>query len=73
MACGGGGSWHFQLHGSYDRTVEHGRWQSVRSARIYITEAAAEEAALASGEVGQRRLKDAVALCPGLLRKHFGV
>ena len=72
MAFGGGGaSWHFQLHGLYDRTVEHGRWASVRSARIYINEAAAEEATHASGEVGQRRLDDAVALCPSLLLRAF--
>jgi integrase len=67
----GGASWHFQLHGLYDRTVEQGRWASVRSARIYINEAAAEEATYSSGEVGQRRLNDAVDLCPSLLLRAF--
>ena len=67
----GGASWHFGLHGLYDRTVEHGRWSSVRSARIYINEAAAEDATRSSGELGQRRLDDAVTLCPSLLREAF--
>ena len=67
----GGASWHFQVHGSYDGTVEHGRWATVRSARIYINEAAAEQATNASSELGQRRLEDAVKLCPSLLRKTF--
>ena len=65
----GGGSWHFGLHGQYDRTVEHGRWQTVRAARIYINEASAEEAAKSASELGQSRLKDAVSLLPSLLRE----
>ena len=67
----GGASWHFKLHGSFDRTVEHGRWSSVGSARIYINEAAAEAAAVGSSAKGQSRLKDAVEICPELLRKTF--
>ena len=39
----GGASWHFNLKGSFDATAEHGRWSSIKSARIYINEAAAEE------------------------------
>ena len=70
---GGGASWHFQLHGLYDRTVEHGRWASVKSARIYINEAAAEEAAVAAGEKGKLRLKDGSVLCKSLLQRAFGV
>ena len=61
----GGASWHFKLHGSFDRTVEHGRWASVGSARIYINEAAAEESALGSCDQGKRRIADAVQCCPG--------
>ena len=67
----GGASWHFKLHGSFDRTVEHGRWSSVGSARIYINEAAAESAAVGSSAKGQSRLKDVVQACPGLLRQAF--
>ena len=55
------------------RTIEHGRWASVKSARTYINEAAAEEAALASTEKGRLRLKDGVALCRPLLRRTFVV
>ena len=69
----GGASWHFKLHGLYDRTVEHGRWSCVRSARIYINEAAAEESAEASCKLGLRRIEDAVALCPELLRTNWFV
>ena len=67
----GGASWHFKLHGSFDRTVEHGRWSSVGSARIYINEAAAEAAAMGTSIKGRSRLNDAVKACPGLLRKAF--
>ena len=67
----GGASWHFQLHGSFDRTVEHGRWSSVGSARIYINEAAAESAAVGSSAKAQSRLKDVAQACPGLLRQAF--
>jgi integrase len=69
----GGASWHFGIHGSYDRTVEHGRWASVKSARIYINEAAAEESAMASCEKGKLRLKDGVDLRRPLLRRSFAV
>ena len=69
----GGASWHFQLHGSFDRTVEHGRWGSVASARTYINEAAAEEAASSSNLLGKRRLKDAVESCSSLLSSAFSV
>ena len=67
----GGASWHFKLHGSFDRTVEHGRWSSVGSARIYINEAAAEAAAMGSSSKGQPRLNDVVQACLGLLRRAF--
>ena len=69
----GGASWHFGVHGSYDRTVEHGRWATITSARVYINEAAAEEAAQSPCAVGQERINDAVSLCPTLLRRTFGV
>jgi len=69
----GGASWHFKLHGSFDRTVEHGRWASVGSARIYINEAAAESAALGTCELSRRRIRDAVQSCPGLLREFFPI
>ena len=69
----GGASWHFKLHGSFDRTVEHGRWASVSSARTYINEAAAEEAVLSSSEDGQRRIRDAVGVCASLLCREFAV
>ena len=70
---GGGASWHFKLHGSFDRTVEHGRWASVGSARIYINEAAAEEAALGACDKGKRRVQDAMKSCSSLLRREFEV
>ena len=69
----GGASWHFKLHGLFDRTVEHGRWASVGSARIYINEAAAEEAVLGSSELGKRRIADAVEICPELLGQAFAI
>ena len=69
----GGASWHFKLHGSFDRTVEHGRWASVGSARVYINEAAAEEAAGGACDLGQRRIRDAVVMCPVLLKRFFQV
>ena len=69
----GGASWHFRLHGSFDRTVEHGRWASVSSARIYINEAAAEEAALGACDKGKRRIQDAVKSCPSLLEQAFSL
>jgi len=67
----GSASWHFKIHGSYDRTVEHGRWASVKSARTYINEAAAEEAALASSEEGRLRIKDGAEICLPWLHKYF--
>ena len=69
----GGASWHCKLHGSFDRTVEHGRWASVSSARIYINEAAAEEAALSACDKGKRRVVDAISSCTSLLRRAFEV
>ena len=69
----GRASWHFKLHGSFHRTVEHGRWASVSSARIYINEAAAEESALGSCPTGNRRIQDAIEACPSLLRRNFAV
>ena len=71
----GGGEHHgiLKLHGSFDRTVEHGRWASVSSARIYINEAAAEESALGSCSTGNRRIQDAIKACPSLLRRNFAV
>ena len=69
----GGASWHFSLYGSFDRTVEHGRWASVGSARTYINEAAAEEAAISATDEGKRRLSDAIGLTMNLLRREFGV
>ena len=68
----GGASWHFSLYGSFDRTVEHGRWASVGSARTYINEAAAEEAAISATDEGERRLVDAVGLSMSLLQREFG-
>ena len=53
--------------------MEHGRWASVGSARTYINEAAAEEAAISATDEGKRRLRDAVGLSMGLLRREFGV
>ena len=69
----GGASWHFKVHGLYDRTVEHGRWASVKAARTYINEAAAEEACSASSASGRLRLEDGVALAFPLLRKSLAV
>ena len=69
----GGASWHFKLHGSFGRTVEHGRWASVGSACIYINEAAAEEAALGACGKGKRRIQDTIESCPSLLRRVFAV
>ena len=69
----GGASWHLKLHGSFHRTVEHGRWASVGSARIYINEAAAEESALGSCVQSRRRIADAIHCCPGPLREAFGL
>ena len=69
----GGASWHFGLYGLFDRTVEHGRWASVKSARVYINEAAAEEAALPSNVKGRLRLKDGEELALPLLEKAFAV
>ena len=69
----GGASWHFKLHGSFDRTVEHGRLASVGSARIYINEAAAEEAALGACEKGKRRIQDAMESCPSPLQRAFSL
>ena len=62
-----------QMEGLYDRTVEHGRWASVKSARIYINEAAAEEAAISSCDKGRIRIKDGALLALPLLRKTFAV
>ena len=69
----GGASWHFKLHGSFDRTVEQGRWSSVGSARTYINEAAAESAALGGSPQSRARIKDAVDSCPMLLRRTFPI
>ena len=58
----GGASWHFNLKGSFDSTIEHGRWASVKSARIYINEAAAEETVHELSPLGKQRVDDGVLL-----------
>lgn len=37
----GGATWHFLLHGSMEKTLLRGRWQSTSTARIYLQDAAA--------------------------------
>ena len=69
----GGASWHFRLYGSFDRTVEHGRWATVSSARTYINEAAAEKAVISRTDAGQIRLKEATSLCMGLLSREYDI
>ena len=68
---GGGGSGHFKLLGSFDRAVEHGRWVSVGSARMYINEVAAKESALGSCEQGKRRFENAVQNLPRAFASGF--
>ena len=40
----GGATWHFLMTGSLDSTILKGRWQSAKTARIYIEDAAAQGA-----------------------------
>ena len=37
----GGASWDFRLHGSMERTLLNGRWESVSTARVYVNDALA--------------------------------
>ena len=67
----GGASWHFNLKGSFDATIEHGRWSSVKSARIYINEAAAEDTIHLLSPLGKQRVKDGVSIYRKLLCKAF--
>ena len=56
----GGASWHFHAYNSYDLTTEAGRWSQIRTARIYIDQAAADAArTLHSKEDERLQLKSA--------------
>jgi hypothetical protein len=67
----GGATWHFSLFHSYDRTMQHGRWKQVNTARGYIDEALAELGKASIPAAGVARLKRTEELLPALLRKHF--
>ena len=67
----GGASWHFKLNGPFDATIERGRWSSVKSARIYINEAAAEDTIHLLSPLGKQRVKDGVLIYRKLVSKAF--
>ena len=43
----GGASWDFLQHGQIDRTLDRGRWQHAKTAKVYVQTAVAEAADLA--------------------------
>jgi hypothetical protein len=45
----GGSTYHFRLHGSIDKTMEIGRWQHLKTARVYVNTALSEVATLRLG------------------------
>jgi hypothetical protein len=53
----GGATWDFLKHGSMERTLLKGRWQSNSSARIYLTDAVAAVALLTLTPQQESRLK----------------
>ena len=67
----GGATWHFKLHHSYDRTMEHGRWTQLKIARGYIDEATAEAAKTSLPEAGAARVRDAKLLFKSLFKQTF--
>ena len=53
----GGASWDFMQHGSIDTTLERGRWQQARTAKIYVQTAVAEAHDLAIPPKTRRELQ----------------
>ena len=53
----GGATSHFLEYGSLDRTAVRGRWQSTRTARIYIDEGVATLAGLTTTPIQNRRIQ----------------
>ena len=52
----GGATWHFATFGSLEKTATHGRWAQIKTARIYIDGALAQQAEWALSEDSRTRL-----------------
>ena len=60
----GGETAHFLQFGSLDKTVVRGRWQSTRTARLYVDEGIAALASIVSTPVQERHIRSlAVSVC----------
>ena len=64
----GGATWHFLRYGSLDATAVLGRWEQVRTARIYIQGAAASLAEWKLSTEQQQLLQRAGTLCERVLK-----
>ena len=67
----GGATWHFSKLGSYDKTMEHGRWSQLRTAKLYIDGASSALALHKLSPKGKARLEKAQKLFRPLLERHF--
>ena len=55
----GGASYDFSRHGSMEATLLRGRWESVKSARVYVNEALAASVYIRMSEESKRLLSQA--------------
>ena len=62
----GGATAHFLQFGCFHKTAARGRWESIKTARLYVDEAVALLATIAATRKQQARIQDLVALvsCP---------
>ena len=67
----GGATWHFGLYGSYDKTQDHGRWNQLKSARLYIDLSTTATAEAKLVDPGPTRLHDAQLLFQKMLLRFF--
>ena len=58
----GGATWHFGFYGSYDKIQDHGRWNQLKSARLYIDLSTTATAEAKLVDPGPTRLHDALLL-----------
>ena len=65
----GGATWWFRATGSFDKVAVQGRWAQVRTARLYIDSALAEEGQWKVSKEGQALAKDAAQMLQQFLSK----
>ena len=66
----GGATWHFTKYNEYDATQSLGRWQSHKTAKIYIDDATADLVLVSLPEWGSHRVARAVQALPDAIKSY---